>query len=122
MEIVSLPVVVDKEKIDSRFRLVVLATERAREIMSGARPAIQTRYIKSSTIALEEITECNIEYLTGKDARKAMQEAAATKVLRDMSVPAEGAEEDETKKEIEQELGVYVPEPGDIKGSGGGEE
>jgi DNA-directed RNA polymerase subunit omega len=122
MEIVSLPVVVDKEKIDSRFRFVVLATERAREIINGARPNIQTRYIKSSTIAIEELAECNVEYLTGKDARKAMQEASSTKVLRDLSVPGEGAEEDEKKKEIEQELGVYVPEPGDIKESGGGEE
>lgn len=122
MEIVSLPIAIKNEKIDSRFRLVVLATERARHIMSGARPAMPTKYIKASTIALEELTECDIDYVTGKDARKAMQEAATAKLLHEISVPAEGAEEDEKKKEIEQELGVYIPESGDVKESGGGEE
>lgn len=113
MEIVSLPIVIDEERLDSRFRMVILATERARQLMSGARPNIPTRYIKASTVALEELSECQFEYVTGKEARKAIQEAVAAKALQDMGVPGEGTEEDEIKREIEKDLGIYVSEPGD---------
>lgn len=122
MDIVSLPIIIEKEKLDSRFRMVVLGTERARQIMRGARPLISTKYIKTSTIALEELSECQIDYITGKDARKAIQEAAAAKVLQDMRVPGEEVEEDETKKEIEKDLGVYMQEPGEATGPESGEE
>ncbi len=112
MDIVSLPIVVGKEKLDSRFRMVVLATERARHLMSGAKTIVPTKYIKASTMALDELSECQIDYVTGKEARKAMQAAAAAKVLQDAARTVEG-EEDETKKEIEKDLGIYVAEPGD---------
>lgn len=116
MDIVSLPIVIDKEKLDSRFRMVVLATERARQIMSGAKSNVPTKYIKPSTISLEELSLCQIDYVTGKEARKAIQEATAAKVLHGRGVAKEGVAEDETKKEIEKDLGVYMPESGDIAG------
>ena len=112
MDIVSLPIVFDKGRLDSRFRLVVLATERARQLMSGAKPGISTRYIKASTISLEELASCEFEYVTGKDARKAIQETIVKKELGGMGVAGEVAEEDEIKKEIEKDLGVYMPEAG----------
>lgn len=102
--------------------MVVLATERARRLMSGVKTVVPTKYIKASTMALDELSECQIEYVTGKEARKAMQ-AEAAKVLQDTQVTGEGVEEDEIKKEIEKDLGVYVPEPGDnISGSGSRDE
>ncbi len=122
MDIVTLPIIIEKEKLDSRFRMVVLATDRARQIMRGARPVISTKYIKASTIALEELSECQINYITGKEARKAIQEAATAKVMHDMGVPGEEVEEDETKKEIEKDLGVYMQEPGEVARSESGEE
>lgn len=122
MDIVTLPIIIEKEKLDSRFRMVVLATDRARQIMRGARPAISTKYIKASTIALEELSECQIDYITGKEARKAIQEAASAKVMHGIGVPGEEVEEDETKKEIEKDLGVYMQEPGEVAGSESGEE
>src|SRR3972149_1781798 len=88
MDIVSLPIVINKKWIDSRFRMVVLATERAKQLMSGAKPVIPTKYIKAATIALHEISECPVDYVIGKEARKAMQAAAAAKLLK----AAEGAE------------------------------
>lgn len=115
MDIVSLPIVIDNEKMDSRFRIVVLATERARQIMHGAKPTIPTRSIKATTAALEELSESQINYVTGKEARKAMQEAIAARALQEMGAAGEEAEEDETKKEIEKDLGVYVHEPGEHK-------
>ena len=123
MDIVSLPIVINKEWIDSRFRMVVLATERAKQIMSGAKPVIPTKYIKAATIALHEISECPVDYVIGKEARKAMQAAAAAKLLKAAEGAGEGTEEDEIKKEIEKDLGIYVHEPGEnIPGSESREE
>lgn len=107
MEIVSLPIVFGKERLDSRFRLVVVATERARKLINGAKPCVPLRYLKESTVALEEIVSCEIEVVQGKDARKALREsiekkeklAAGTQLI---------VEEDQVKKEIERELGNYV--------------
>ncbi len=113
MDIVSVPIVINKEWVDSRFRMVVLATERAKQLMSGAKPVIPTKYIKSATIALQEISECRVDYVIGKEARKAMQAAAAAKLLQAETSAGEGTEEDETKKEIEKDLGIYVHEPGE---------
>lgn len=114
MDIVSLPLPFDENKVDSRFRLVILATERARKLMSGAKPAISTGYIKPTTVALEELAECDIKYITGKEARQALQESMETRMLEEMGIKEEELEEelkDEKKIEIEKELGVYVPEP-----------
>lgn len=123
MDIISVPIVVNKEWIDSRFRMVVLATERAKQIMSGAKPVIPTKYIKAATIALHEISECRVDYVIGKEARKAMQAAAAAKLLKAAEGAGEGTEEDEIKKEIEKDLGIYVHEPGEnIPGSESREE
>lgn len=112
MEIVSLPVVFNKSQIDSRFRMVILATERAKQIINGARPTIQSRYLKSTTTALEELSRSPVNYVTGKEARKAMQEAIAQKIAGEMKHAGEAGEEDEVKKEIEKDLGVYIPEEG----------
>ena len=112
MEIVSLPVVFNKSRIDSRFRMVILATERAKQIINGAKPTIQSRYLKSNTTALEELSVSPVNYATGKPARKALQEAVAQKIAKEMRVPGEAGDEDEVKKEIEKDLGVYIPEEG----------
>jgi len=121
MDIVSLPIIIDNEKLDSRFRMVVLATERARQLMHGAKPIIPTKYTKATTIALEELAECQIDYITGKEARKAIQEAAIARIAREAGVSGEGMEEDETKKEIEKDLSVYIEEPGEVSGLESGE-
>lgn len=108
MEIVSLPIVFGKERLDSRFRLVIIATERARRLIAGAKPCVPLRYLKESTVALEEIVSCNIEVVTGQDARSAVREAIAGKGSKPGDVRVEAVEEDATKKEIEKDLSVYI--------------
>ncbi len=107
MEIVSLPIVIDREKLDSRFRLVVVATERARKLINGAKPCVPLKYLKESTVALEELVSCDVDIVKGKEARKAIREAIEQKELEAAGIH-ETAEEDEVKKEIEKELGNYV--------------
>ncbi len=43
------------EKVDCRYTLAVEASKRAREIVGGAQPLIDTREVKPLSIAIEEI-------------------------------------------------------------------
>ena len=42
-------------KVDSIYRLVLVAAERAKQLSKGAKPLVSTDAKKASTIALEEI-------------------------------------------------------------------
>ena len=75
MNIVRLPIEYDKKKIDSRFRLVTIAAQRARELSFGAKPKVETKFDKIPTIAIIEALEGELEFLTGPEAVEAMQEA-----------------------------------------------
>jgi DNA-directed RNA polymerase subunit omega len=43
------------EGIDSTFRYILLAAKRAEQLVSGARPRVESRPAKSTLIALEEV-------------------------------------------------------------------
>lgn len=45
------------ERIDSKFRLVLLAAARAEQLMRGARPKIEASGLKPTRLALEEVTQ-----------------------------------------------------------------
>lgn len=107
LDIVSLPIVFEKERLDSRFRLVIVATERARKLINGAKPCVPLRYLKESTVALEELVSCDVEIVVGKEARQALRDAMEKKEAQAAGT-LEAVEEDEVKKEIEKELGNYV--------------
>lgn len=107
MEIISVPIVVEEEKIDSRYRLVIATSQRARQLMEGNGPAIHTRYRKATTVALEEFLEGKLEIHTGKDAKQAQREA---RKLREEEIRHQAlqAKEREITSEISRELSVYV--------------
>ena len=50
------------EKVDCRYTLAVVASKRAREIIGGAVPLIDTKETKPLAIAIEEITRGLITY------------------------------------------------------------
>ena len=50
------------EKVDCRYTLAVEAAKRAREIIAGSLPLIETRETKPLSIAIEEITRRLITY------------------------------------------------------------
>ncbi len=55
------------KKVDSKYTLVTLAAQRARELTDGQIPLIpNTENKKPATIALEEIYEDKITYTFGK--------------------------------------------------------
>jgi DNA-directed RNA polymerase subunit omega len=56
----SLDVLVNK--VDSKYTLVVLAAKRARELMNGSTPFVDSKSNKQVTIALEEVARNKISY------------------------------------------------------------
>ncbi len=47
---------------DSRYTLVMLSAKRAREIVDGAEPLIETESTKPISIAIEEVLQGKIKY------------------------------------------------------------
>ncbi|HEV2419625.1 MAG TPA: DNA-directed RNA polymerase subunit omega [Terriglobia bacterium] len=43
------------QSIDSKFRFILVAAKRARQLQAGARPLVQTPYKKSTKIAVAEL-------------------------------------------------------------------
>jgi len=75
MDVVSLPVDIEEAPIDSRFRLVIVAAQRARQLMEGSEALIEPGIDrKETTIAIEEIVSNKLDILYGEEAVTALQE------------------------------------------------
>ena len=109
MNIISLPVEIDRNIIDGKYRLATIAAQRARELALGAKAKTPTRSRKVTTIAIEEALSGSLEFVIGDEARKAKQEAKKfdyRKLLDEKR--REGAPED--LSELEKDLKVYLHE------------
>lgn len=107
MNIVSLPIEYDKKKIDSRFRLVTIAAQRARELSFGAKPKVETKSDKIPTIAIMEALEGELEFLTGPEAAEAMQEARKFDYKRFLDDKKKDAMPEDLS-ELEKDLRSYL--------------
>lgn len=56
------------EKVDCRYTLAVEASKRAREIIAGSLPLIDTKETKPLSIAIEEINRRLITYTRDEEA------------------------------------------------------
>lgn len=56
------PLDVLEDKVDNKYTLAILAAKRAREIMTGSEPLVDSKSTKPVTIALEEIAQKKITY------------------------------------------------------------
>jgi len=54
------------EKVDSIYRLVLVAAERAKQLAKGSKPRVETKAKKPTTIALEEILADKVQYEEGE--------------------------------------------------------
>lgn len=109
MDIISLPIDFAYDKIDGKYRIIAIASQRAKELAAGAEPKIKTKARKISTIALEETINNTIEFLTGEKARKAKEEARQfdyRKLLEEKKIDISG----EDLTEFEKDLKVYLHE------------
>jgi DNA-directed RNA polymerase omega subunit len=121
MDIISLPAMVDKKKIDSRFRLVTIVAQRAKELSLGASPKVPSKYRKVSSQAILEAIEGQLEYLTGEEARVALEEAKKFDMRRLLEERKKEARVEELS-ELERDLRVYLHEREEKEGREGLEE
>lgn len=107
MEIIELPINFNETSLDSRYRLVVIGAQRARQLMEGARASEHTKYAKATTVALEEFLNGELTFVTGKDARLAQRDARKKReeLMRRRALLER---EEEISAEIKKDLTVYI--------------
>ncbi len=109
MDLISLPIEYDLNKIDGKYRLVSIAAQRAKELAFGGRPRVQTKARKVTTVALEEAIEGQLTFIIGEEARIAKEKAGKLdyrKLLEESRKAAAG----EDLSELEKDLKVYLHE------------
>ena len=107
------------EHVDSKYRLVIVAAKRAKQLNRGAASLIQPRSVKPTYQALEEIASGKLGYeaepLTGEMARELVEAEAKPTWFRSLSaeevVPEEAVVEAEEPIE-EEEAAVEAPVAG----------
>lgn len=109
MDIISLPVEIDMKKIDGRYRLVMIASQRAKELSVGVKSKIQTKSKKVTAIAIEEAALGKLEFLVGEEAIKAREEAKKFDYRRLLEEKRREATPEELT-ELEKDLKVYLHE------------
>lgn len=98
----------DKDKrFDSRYRVVLVAAQRAKQIMRSGQQSQTSKYTKETSMALEEVLAGGVEYMMGEEARQALRDSKRH-TERGGFDPALLAEGDEDAKEIQQQLSVYI--------------
>ncbi len=90
---------------DSRYRIVLIAAQRAKQLVRGAE-AGSSKFSKTTSMALEEVLGGKVPYLTGEEAKDAIREARMAN-QRPID-PAFFTQPDENAKEIKKELSVYI--------------
>ncbi|RMG70999.1 MAG: DNA-directed RNA polymerase subunit omega [Nitrospirae bacterium] len=109
MDIISLPIEYDKERIDGRFRLVNIAAQRAKELALGAEPKIQSKAEKITTLAIQEVVANKVDFLVGEEAAKAIEQSkklAFRKLLEERRRELDAEE----RSELEKDLSVFMQE------------
>ncbi len=109
MDIISLPIELEDEDIDGRFRLVNIAVQRARELYQGAKPRVSTGSKKVTTISLEEAVDRKLEFITGEAAVIATEEAKKLDYKKFLEEKRK-EKEPEDLSELEKDLKYYLNE------------
>ncbi len=112
MNLISLPVEVDKKKIDGRYRLVLAVAKRARELYQGAQPKVTSKAKKIAIIALEEVISNSVCVLTGEAAVKAKEKAKRLTYEDMMDEAKQKKNLSDDLTELEKDLKVYLYEKG----------
>ena len=93
-------------QFDSRYRIVLVAAQRAKHLMQGTKRTMPSKFTKETSAALEEALQNRIEFLVGKEAFKAIKESK--QLLEHDHDPSAREDTDPVSREIKKELSVYV--------------
>lgn len=99
------------EKVDSKFRLVIIAAKRSRQLNQGVRPLVQGRAVKPTYIALDEVAAGMIEYEVRplEEVIQAEGIAEAVKPMWFREIAPEGVVAEETEIEEVPEIEAVAP-------------
>ena len=107
------------EKVDSKFRLVIIAAKRSRQLNQGVRPLIQRKAVKPTYIALDEVAAGMLEYEVKplEEVTQAEAFAEAVKPMWFREIAPEGVVAEETEIEIEEvpELEAVAPVEAEVE-------
>jgi len=106
------------EHVDSKYRLVIVAAKRAKQLNRGAAPLITTKSVKPTYQALEEIASGKLSYevepLAGEMARELVEAGGKPTWFRSLSaeevIPEEAVVE--VEEQVEEEPAAEAPEAG----------
>ncbi|MBQ26946.1 MAG: DNA-directed RNA polymerase subunit omega [Nitrospiraceae bacterium] len=56
-------------KIDSRFRIVIIAVQRAKQLLHGAAPISQKPFAKKTCLAIHEVVQDEVDFVINTEAR-----------------------------------------------------
>lgn len=73
------------ERIDSKFRFVLLAAERAEQMMRGSKPKVEMGELKTTRIAMEEVINDMVEWDFGPAPE---EEPAVEEIVEESPQPA----------------------------------
>ena len=95
-----------QKEFDSRYRIVLIAAQRAKQLMRGAEATRASKFSKETSMALEEVLGGSVPYLIGDEAKQAIRDA---KMAHQRPIDqALYAQPDENSQEIKKELSVYI--------------
>ena len=104
-DLISLPIEMNDKISDTKFRLVHIASQRVRQLSSGAPMEVSTRSIKDTTIALEEAVAGKFKIIIGEAANVAKEEFRKKEERAKADAQLSAKEE-----EIRKELSAYLSE------------
>lgn len=104
-DIISQPIELEREKIDSRYRLALIAAQRAAELSLGSTPLIEKKAKKLTTTALLEVLSGKINYITGEEALKAKEKIDKIDIKKMLEEKRKAIPD---LSELEKDLKVYL--------------
>jgi DNA-directed RNA polymerase subunit omega len=60
-------------EVDSKFRFITVAAQRAKQLQNGAKPRVETRSRKSTRIAMQEVLAGTVSWEVKDEAAKAAE-------------------------------------------------
>lgn len=88
-----------KNEIDSKFRFVILAAKRAKQLLQGAKPKIKSRAKNPIRIAQKEVRDGFVEYELVEVKKEEIQEPAEEGFIgEEIGAEPEKMEEKKSKK------------------------
>lgn len=105
LDIISLPIELDKKKIDSRYRLVLIAAQRAAELSLGSPTKLEKKAKKVTTTALLEVLSDKISYITGEEALRAKEKIERIDVKKLLEEKRKAIPD---LSELEKDLKIYL--------------